>query len=213
MYGPNYSGFAFHPKAVRMVGSVHFGDLSVLRRRIRGAKPAPATLPARRQHIVTPVQKIRLPGNFTWNTYPFDACAPHGNLDGTPCATAPPSPSQNFGWLARHLSPVTRHNIPACETCGSHPRTMLRIDIRLHRASDCFRGTYPPVTSRRVSRSHLTQKQKRRVSRETRRPFPAYHATDQAVFFTNPRYVSITRGFCASSAAGPSSANSPVSST
>lgn len=72
-----------------MVGSVHFGDFSVLGRRIRGAEPAPATLPARRQHIVTLVQKIRLPGNFTWNTNPFDACAPHGNLDGTPCATAP----------------------------------------------------------------------------------------------------------------------------
>lgn len=24
MYGPNYSGFAFHPKAIRMVGPVHF---------------------------------------------------------------------------------------------------------------------------------------------------------------------------------------------
>lgn len=56
-------------------------------------------------------------------------------------------------------------------------------------------------------------KQKRRVSRETRRPFPANRPNDQAVFFANPRYVSITRGFCASSAAGPSSANSPVSST
>lgn len=50
-----------------MVGSVHFGDFSVRGRRIRGAEPAPATLPARRQHIVTPVQKIRLPGNFTWH--------------------------------------------------------------------------------------------------------------------------------------------------
>ncbi len=25
MYGANYSGFAFHPKAIRMVGPVHFG--------------------------------------------------------------------------------------------------------------------------------------------------------------------------------------------
>lgn len=96
-----------------MVGSVHFGDFSVLRRRIRGAEPAPATLPARRQHIVTPVQKIRLPGNFTWNTYPFDACAPHGNLDGTPCATAPTLSSQNFGRLARRLSPVPAQH-PQC---------------------------------------------------------------------------------------------------
>lgn len=42
--------------------------------------------------------------------------------------------------------------------------------------------------------------------------FP-HRISDQAVFFVNPRYVSITRGFCASSAAAPSNANSPVSST
>ena len=40
-----------------------------------------------------------------------------------------------------------------------------------------------------------------------------HRISNQAVFFVNPRYVSITRGFCASSAAAPSNANSPVSST
>ncbi len=214
MYGPNYSGFAFHPKAVRMVGSVHFGDFSVLGRGIRGAEPAPATLPARRQHIVVPVQKIRLPGNFTWNTYPFDACAPHGNPDGTPCATAPSLSLTEFRTVRSTLIPCDPAQHPQCvEQATATGERCSGSSSALHRASDCFPCTYPPAASRRVSGSHLTQKQKRRVSRETRRPFPAHHTTDQAVFFANPRYVSITRGFCASSAAGPSSANSPVSST
>lgn len=97
-----------------MVGSVHFGDFSVLRRRIRGAEPAPATLPARRQHIVTPVQKIRLPGNFTWNTYPFDACAPHGNLDGTPCATAPTLSLTEFRTVRPTFIPCDPAQHPQC---------------------------------------------------------------------------------------------------
>lgn len=197
-----------------MVGSVHFGDFSVLRRRIRGAEPAPATFPARRQHIATPVQKIRLPGNFTWNTYPFDACAPHGNLDGTPCATAPTLSLTEFRTVRPTLIPCDPAQHPRCveqaaatrercsgstSACTERPTVSVALIPRL-----------PAVVCRgRIS----PKKQKRRVSRETRRPFPAHHATDQAVFFASPRYVSITRGFCASSAAGPSSANSPVSST
>lgn len=97
-----------------MVGSVHFGDFSVLGCGIRGAEPAPATLPARRQHIVVPVQKkfacrgisrgthtrsMPVPRTATWTEHPVRPC--------------PPSPSQNFGQLTRHLSPVTRHNIPS----------------------------------------------------------------------------------------------------
>lgn len=45
MYGPNYSGFAFHPKTVRMVGPVHW--LVFLRPigRCVSLRPASATLP------------------------------------------------------------------------------------------------------------------------------------------------------------------------
>jgi len=214
MYGANYSGFAFHPKAVRMVGSVHFGDFSVLGCGIRGAEPAPVTLPARRQHIAGPVQKIRLPGNFTWNTYLLDTCAPHGNLDGTPCATAPTLSLTEFRPARPTLIPCDPAQHPQCVEQAAATRERCSGS-----SSACTElptvsvALIPLVTSCRVPGSHLTQKQKRRVSRETRRPFPAHHATDQAVFFASPRYVSITRGFCASSAAGPSSANSPVSST
>ncbi len=112
-----------------MVGSVHFGDFSVLGRGIRGAEPAPATLPARRQHIVVPVQKIRLPGNFTWNTYPFDACAPHGNLDGTPCATVPTLFFTEFRTARPTLIPCDPAQHPQCvkqaaatrERCSGSP--------------------------------------------------------------------------------------------
>lgn len=159
-------------------------------------------------------KKIRLPGNFTWNTYPFDACAPHGNPDGTPCATASPLSLTEFQTVRPTLIPCDPAQHPQCaEQATAIGERCSGSSSALHRASDGFPCTYPPATSRRVPGSHLTKKQKRRVSRETRRPFPAHHATDQAVFFANPRYVSITRGFCASSAAGPSSANSPVSST
>ena len=96
-----------------MVGSVHFGDFSVLGRGIRGAEPAPATLPARRQHIVVPVQKNSLAGKFHvehTRSMPVPGTATRTEH---PVRPRPPSPSQNFGRLARHLSPVTRHNIPS----------------------------------------------------------------------------------------------------
>ncbi len=214
MYGPNYSGFAFHPKAVRMVGSVHFGDFSVLSRRIRGAEPAPATLPARRQHIVVPVQKNSLAGKFHVEHIPVRCLCPARQPGrNTLCDRAPPSLTE-FRTARPTLIPCDPAQHPQCVKQAAATRERCSgSSSALHRASDGFPCTYPPAASRRVSESHLSQKQKRRVSRETRRPFPAHHATDQAVFFASPRYVSITRGFCASSAAGPSSANSPVSST
>lgn len=207
MYGPNYSGFAFHPKAVRMVGSVHFGDFSVLGRRIRGAEPTPATLPARRRHIVAPVQKNSLAGKFHVEHTPVRCLCPARQPGrNTLCDRTHPLPHR--------ISDGSPDTYPQCaEQATAIGERCSGSSSAPHRASDCFPCTYPPAASRRVSGSHLTKKQKRRVSRETRRPFPAHHTTDQAVFFANPRYVSITRGFCASSAAGPSSANSPVSST
>lgn len=96
-----------------MVGSVHFGDFSVLSRRIRGAEPAPATLPARRQHIVMPVQKFAC-REISRGTHPFDACAPHSNPDGTPCATAPTLSFTEFRTVRSTLIPCDPAQHPQC---------------------------------------------------------------------------------------------------
>lgn len=213
MYGPNYSGFAFHPKAVRMVGSVHFGDF--LRRIDESVTQSPLLQGFRAacRNIVVPVQISGSRGNPLRTRDPFDACDPRNTPDETPCAIAsglfptefPPVRPTVIPSNPAHPRPVEQAATTPERYTGSSSALWTPRPPPLHRTSDCFPGTYPMVASPR--------KQKRRVSRETRRPFPANRVTDQAVFFANPRYVSITRGFCASSAAGPSSANSPVSST
>ena len=159
----------------------------------------------------------------------IDSRGRHDSLGARSCA---PASSQTSLLLVRHLSPrfgtssacaeIHAPGIQPVEHAATHSRTRRRIvtrsvDTLPTAATQNFRlfprylspGREPPAIETLLQ----PHKQKRRVSRETRRPFPAHRRDYQAVFFANPRYVSITRGFCASSAAGPSSANSPVSST
>ncbi len=146
------------------------------------------------------------------------ARAPHDNPDGTSCATAPALFLSDFPTIRPTLIPCGPAHPRPVEQAAALRERCVEPSIRAAGASTSaitqnfrlFPWHLYPVTSRRIPAPH---KQKRRVSRETRRPFPANCHNHQAVFFASPRYVSITRGFCASSAAGPSSANSPVSST
>ena len=194
MYGPNYSGFAFHPKTVRMVGPVHLATFfarsaELCRAACFGGAAAasahivilckiahPAVVCDLRHRCAITAFRIDLPELIpcaAWLMSIEHCHAYSAHCPVQPGAMRSPLSPQGFCLLLRHLSPT-----PDSPTHLPTPR-----------------------------------KQKRRVSRETRRTFPADRPPHQAVFFTSPRYVSITRGFCASSAAGPSSANSPVSST
>lgn len=70
MYGANYSGFAFHPKAIRMVGPVHFGVFWPIGRAVP-AQPATAMcargLDAHRQAV-----QNRGPTSLPLTVFPID---------------------------------------------------------------------------------------------------------------------------------------------
>lgn len=151
MYGPNYSGFAFHSKAIRMVGPVHFAVFfwpigravpSILLRRcaLRPRRTSPSCAKPRVDISAAHSISGRSP-----DTYPLCRSS-HGN-SGLSCTQ-------------RSLPCATRHD--------RHPRPH-------HSASAGCSGTYPQ--SRFTGVTPCPRKQKRRVSRETRRPFPANRAT------------------------------------
>ncbi len=147
MYGANYSGFAFHPKAIRMVGPVHFtvffgrsaelcgppcyGDVR------RGRDAHRQAGQNRRRHpcwvTVFPIGRpILIP--CAVRLAAIAGCRAHNaRYPVQPSAIGTLPPSQHFGWLLRHLSPTTPRPAP--------------------------------------------KNKKRRVSRETRRPFPATRLT------------------------------------
>ena len=207
MYGPNYSGFAFHPKTVRMVGSVRFAVfLSFF-------------LPNGRTVELRPAPTAHPPSHSTSSRC---AKSPIGaELDSAPPPTTRGTSVTVFPVRHPTLIHCAGQHAPAepCRARNSRDSVQHahRHDQPLSRSSQSFRlfvRHLSPAPSRpKATQSPCAQKQKRRVSRETRRRFPANRTDHQAVFLANPRYVSITRGFCANSAAGPSSANSPVSST
>ncbi len=86
MYGPNYSGFAFHPKAVRMVGSVYFAAFSTTGSPTCDAEPTPTTLLAVRSTSLR-LCKNRLGKRLARATHNrIDACDRHTSSDATPCA-------------------------------------------------------------------------------------------------------------------------------
>ncbi|AFQ46549.1 hypothetical protein GEM_0088 [Burkholderia cepacia GG4] len=160
MYGPNYSGFAFHPKTVRMVGSVHFADFF----RSSGQSVPSAPLLRRRLDLNThqlgvqnrgsgsgPVKRTSHPVTvFPINRAPLIHCAVR-------LAMAEP-------WRAPNThQPVQPH-------CPEHP---------IRRPSQGFHLFLRHLSPTRFTHAlPCPRKQKRRVSRETRRSF---HVTRPAI--------------------------------
>lgn len=134
MYGPNYSGFAFRPKAVRMVGSVHFGDFLVGNTQICRAGAVSALSVSDSTHIFGPVQSMCEPRTprCLWPAQHFEPVAvrppPHSISAGCP-GTCPLKCSMVDLWNqpARHrtaLPTVPARLIPGLEP-SAHRRSSL----------------------------------------------------------------------------------------
>lgn len=159
MYGPNYSGFAFHPKAIRMVGPVHF-TVFLADRPSCAVHPAATMCAAASTHIA----KLCKTGgrHRCWVTvFPIDhpilipcairltgraGCRAHNaRYPVQPSAIGTPPPSQHFGWLLRHLSPTTHRPAPKNKNGVFHVKHAARFPppaLTIKPSSSPARGTF-----------------------------------------------------------------------
>lgn len=153
-----------------MVGSVHFDDFPLLDRPIcaNSRHPGRATVGPepgnRRRAVVCAARGTNQPVHRTdKDVGRIDSLPSHRTFDWSP-GTYPLAANGGAGTI--HVPPTSRPRGDSVRS-GSAP---------LHSTSDCSFHTYPLASTHRDSQSRAVPRaspqQKRRVSRETRRPFP-----------------------------------------